>query len=177
MTPCQAEVRIATDEALLKVKTVGKVVMIAAAVVGTAVLALMVAYWWTNIPPKRPRDVPADAVFLWAGHLGLPAPKHGTWIKCWTDTAKGVNLCKLTEMDGRVAYEGIFWADTGRNPVPESDLIIESERTSDVTHWVRLSGLYGAPLVFLKSGIVLIPKDAYQDGLKKLEQLRKEQSK
>ena len=177
MTRCPAEVRIVTNEALPKVKTVGKVLIIVAAVVGAAILALAGAYWWSNVPPKRPKDVPADAVFLWAGHLGLPAPKHGTWIKCWTDTAKGVNQCKLTEMDGRVTYEGVFLADTGKTPVQQSDLTILGEQTSQsVNLWVRSQGQL-VPLVFLKNGTVLIPKDAYQDGLTKLEQLRKQQSK
>jgi hypothetical protein len=158
-------------------KSVGKVLMIVVAVMGVAVLAIASAYWWANVPPKRPKDVPADAVFLWAGHLGLPAPKHGTWIECWTDAANAVNKCRLTEMDGTRGYEGIFLADTGRNPVPESDLKIEAEPTSDVTHWVSLGGLRGAPLVFLKDGTVLIPKDAYQEGMAKLGHLRQEQGK
>jgi hypothetical protein len=175
--PCRVEVRIATDEALPKVKNAGKALMIVAAVVVVAVLALQGAYWWSNIPPKRPKNVPADAVFLWAGHLGLPAPKHGAWIRCWTDTAKGVNQCRLTEMDGRVTYEGVFLADTGKTPVPQSDLTIMGEQTSQsVNLWVRSKGQL-VPLVFLKNGTVLIPKDAYQDGMTKLEQLRQEQRK
>jgi hypothetical protein len=155
-------------------KTAGKVLMIVVAVVGAAVLALAGAYWWANVPPKRPKDVSSDAVFLWAGHLGLPAPKHGTWIECWTDVANGVNKCKLTEMNGTPEYEGIFLADTVTNPVPQSDLKIEAEATGDVTHWVSLGGLRGAPLVFLKDGTVLIPKDAYRVGMAKLDHLRRE---
>jgi hypothetical protein len=154
-----------------------KLTVLFLASIGALFLVILGAYWWSNTPPRRPSDVSANAVFLWAGHLGLPAPKHGTWIACWTDTANGVNKCRLTEMDGTPRYEGIFLADTGRNPVPESDLNIEAEPTSDVTHWVRLGGLRGAPLVFLKDGTVLIPKDAYQDGTAKLEHLRQEQGK
>jgi len=154
-----------------------KKVTIAVVSIGTFIIAVVGAYWWSNTPPKRPSDVSANAVFLWAGHLGLPAPKHGTWIACWTDAANGANKCRLTEMDGAPGYEGIFLPDTGRNPVPESDLKIEAEPTSDVTHWVSLGGLRGAPLVFLKDGTVLIPKDAYQDGMAKLEHLRQEQGK
>jgi hypothetical protein len=150
---------------------------ILAATAGIALLGVVGAYWWANVPPKRPKGVSADSVFLWAGHLGLPAAKHGTWIECWTDTVNGVNKCKLTEMDGTPGYEGIFLANTGKHPVSESDLRIEGEPTSDVTNWVRLGGLRGAPLVFLRNGTVLIPKDAYQDGLAKLEQLYQDQAK
>lgn len=107
----------------------------------------------------------------------LPAPKHGTWIECWADAANHVNKCRLTEMDGSPGYEGVFLADTGRNPVPDSALQIEAEPTSDVTHWVSLGWFRGAPLVFLKDGTVLIPKDGYQAGMTKLEHLRQEEEK
>jgi hypothetical protein len=113
-------------------KIADKVLRIVVTVVGIAVLAMAGAYWWANIPPKRPKGLPSDAVFLWAGHLGLPAPKHGTWIECWTDVANGVNKCKLTEMNGTPRYEGIFLADTAQNLVPQSDLKIEAEATGDV---------------------------------------------
>jgi hypothetical protein len=154
-----------------------KVPLIILGIPGIVVLAIAGAYWWSNIPPKRPPDVSADATFLWAGHLGLPAPRHGTWIECWTDAAGGVNKCRLTEMDGRIEYEGIFVADTGRNPVSALNLNILSEQTSQsVNLWVRADDRL-VPLVFLKDGTVLIPKDAYQDGMANLEHLRQEQGK
>ena len=140
--------------------------------VGLAWAGISGAYWWSNVPPKRPRGVSQAAVFLWAGHLGLPAAKHGTWIECWTDTVGGINKCKLTEMDGRINYEGVFLADTGNTPVPQPDMVVESEQTSQRVHlWVRV-GEHLVPLVFLQDGIVLIPRDAYQEGLAKLEHLR-----
>jgi hypothetical protein len=156
--------------------------MIKTTLISLGCVALLIAagagvYWWSNVPPRRPPDVSADAVFLWAGHLGLPAPKHGTWIECSTGADKGVNKCKLTEMNGTPEYDGIFLADTGKNPVPESNLKINVEPTSDVTNWVSLGGLRGAPLVFLKDGTVLIPKDAYQEGVAKLDQLRRMQGR
>lgn len=153
-----------------------KKVTIAVVSVGTFIIAVVGAYWWSNTPPKRPSDVSANAVFLWAGHLGLPAPKHGTWIACWTDTTEKVNKCRLTDMNGTVLYEGVFLVDAGENPVPQPDLKIEGEPTSQ-TNWVPLGGMLAAPLVFLKNGTVLIPKDAYRDGMAKLEHLRQEQGK
>lgn len=155
----------------------GKALMIVVAVVGAAVLAVAGAYWWANIPPKRPRGVSPDAVFLWTGHLGLPAPKHGTWIECWADTESGVNKCKLTAMDGTPEYEGVFVADSGVAAVPQPDLDIDAETTSNRTFWVRFDKLRGAPLVFLHSGIVLIPRDAYEEGMATLKHLRQDQAK
>ncbi|OJV43323.1 MAG: hypothetical protein BGO25_08225 [Acidobacteriales bacterium 59-55] len=130
------------------------------------------AYWWANVPPERPSDVSAKAVFLWAGHLGLPAPKHGTWIECWTDESAMTNRCRLTAMDGTRSYEGEFVPSEGESPVSQGDLRIKAEPTSDTTHWVRIEGMHGAPLVFLENGTVLIPKDAYAEGAAKLEHLK-----
>lgn len=154
-----------------------KAILILVSLIGVLFLAIFGEYWWSNVPPKRPSDVSSNAVFLWAGHVGFPAAKHGTWIECWTDTPERVNKCRLTEMDGRLNYEGIFLADTGRNPAPSSDLKILSEETSQsVNLWVRAQGQL-VPLVFLKNGTVLIPKDAFQDGMANLAHLRQEQGK
>jgi hypothetical protein len=139
---------------------------------GVLILAIVGAYWWSNVPPRRPNGVSSKAVFLWAGHLGLPAPKHGTWIECWADTGNGANECRLTEMDGTLEYEGVFLANTGKTPVPSADLKIVSEQTSQSTDlWVRVNEHF-IPLVFLRDGTVLIPKGRYQEGKAKLEHLR-----
>jgi hypothetical protein len=155
----------------------GRVPVTIVAIVGATLFALAGAYWWSNVPPKRPKGVSPNAVFLWAGHLGLPAPKHGTWIECWVDTSNGVNKCRLTEMDGTRGYEGVFPADTGRTPVPLSDLKILSEQTSQsVDLWVHVDK-HLVPLVFLRDDTVLIPKDGHQEGMAKLEHLRQVQGK
>lgn len=145
--------------------------------VGLIVLLVSGAYWWSNIPPQRPQGVSPTAVFLWAGHLGLPAPKHGTWLECWTDSKVRENRCRLTEMDGTRSFEGAFVANTGKGPVPQSELHVLSEQTSQsVDLWVRVNTQL-VPLVFLQNGVVLIPSDAYQEGMAKLEHLREVKSK
>ena len=75
-------------------------------------------------------------------------------------------------MDGTRAFEGAFLGDTSKAVVPQSDLDILSEQTSQsVDLWVRVNGEL-VPLVFLRNGKVLIPSDAYQEGLAKLQHLR-----
>jgi hypothetical protein len=146
-----------------------KVFVVSVATVGVVILAIVGAYWWANVPPARPKGVSPDAVFLWAGHLGLPAAKHGTWIECWAASDISVNKCRLTEMDGTLAYEGVFLANTGQTPVAPSDLKILSEQTSQrLDLWVRVKG-QPLPLVFLRDGNVLIPKEAYREGMAKLD--------
>jgi hypothetical protein len=142
--------------------------LVVALVIGFIVGGIAILYWWSNVPPKRPANVSSRAVFLWAGHLGLPALKHGTWIECWTVSSAGNERCRLTSMDDHVEYEGAFLLNTGKAPVTESELNILSEQTSQhINLWVRVNGSL-VPLVFLKSGRVLIPQEAYQEGLAKL---------
>jgi hypothetical protein len=153
-----------------------KAIVLLLILIGLPCLAISGAYWWSNVPPRRPQGVARSAVFLWTGHLGLPAPKHGTWLECWADTASAANKCRLTEMDGKPDYEGVFVADKGAALVPQSDLRIDIETTSNRTFWVRLNESVAAPLVFLQNGAVLVPKEAYQAGMAKLESLRQVQS-
>jgi hypothetical protein len=153
-----------------------KAIVLLLILIGLPCLAISGAYWWSNVPPRRPQGVARSAVFLWTGHLGLPAPKHGTWLECWADTASAANRCRLTEMDGKPDYEGVFVADKGAALVPQSDLRIDIETTSNRTFWVRLNESVAAPLVFLQNGAVLVPKEAYQAGMAKLESLRQVQS-
>jgi len=154
-----------------------KAIALSLASIGLLFLVIRGAYWWSNTPPRRPSDVSANGVFLWAGHLGLPAPKHGTWIECWDDSKSEANECRLTEMDGTRAFEGTFLADTSRAAVPQSELEILSEQTSQsVDLWVRVNSDL-VPLVFLRSGKVLIPSAAFEEGLAKLQHLRQIQGK
>jgi len=165
------EIPAANKKEFLMIKTI----MIFLALVGLVVVGIWGAYWWSNTPPRRPSNVSSSAVFLPAGHLGLPAPKHGTWIECWFVESPMVNRCRLTEMDGARLYEGEFVASDGKSAVQNEDLRIQVEPTSNVNHWIRIEGFLSAPLVFLKNGTVLIPKDVYAEGASKLEYLRKEE--
>jgi len=143
------------------------------------IILLVGGYWWANTPPKRPKNVTASGVFLWAGGLGLPAPKHGTWLECWEDTDQHVDKCRLTEMDGTRDYTGIFVPDNKQGVITQSDLKIESIDTANTTFWVRIdqNPMNAAPLVFLESGTVLIPQAGYVEGKEKIDELRKIRAK
>jgi hypothetical protein len=80
-------------------------------------------------------------------------------------------------MDGTRSFEGTFLADASRAVVPQSELEILSEQTSQNVHlWVRVNG-EPAPLVFLRNGKVLIPSGAYQEGMANLQHFRQIQGK
>lgn len=80
-------------------------------------------------------------------------------------------------MDGTRSFEGAYLADTSKAVVPQSELEILSEQTSQhVDLWVSVNDK-PAPLVFLRNGKVLIPTDAYADGMAKLQHLRQIQGR
>ena len=61
--------------------------------------------------------------------------------------------------------------------IPQPDLRIDAETTGNRTFWVRFDKLRGAPLVFLRNGIVLIPREAYEEGMATLKHLRQDEGK
>jgi hypothetical protein len=138
-----------------------------------AVAAILGAYWWANIPPSRPRELSANAVWLWAPSVGLPAPKRGIWLACWNGSHDGKCRCKTIDKDGRTLYEGMFLPYRQERPVSGSDLTINIEQTQQhhIDQGIFLQGEL-VPLVYLKNGDVLIPAAKYEDGRRSLDALQ-----
>jgi hypothetical protein len=144
-----------------------KTVMALAVVVIVLIIAAFGAFWWAGTVPSRPRGVAADAVFLWAPHVGLPAPKRGWWLACWEDA--GHNRCKLSWINGSTEYEGEFIPYGHQGPLAADQLKIDSTKTGEETVWV---GVVPVPLVYLENGEVLIPAGKYEEGVRLLEELK-----
>ena len=147
----------------------------------------MVTIWWYSFPPKRPSNVPAEAVFAWGLGVGLPAPKRGYWVNCWFDSKQDVDQCRVSGVNGKLIFEGVFLAYQGQSPISESDLVIDPEATNrnGEAEIVEVdansqessrSGFQVVPLVFLRNGNVLIPAKAYQAGKKRLDEIRARQT-
>ena len=132
------------------------------------------AYWWANIPPVRPDEVPPTAVFLWGQSVGLPAQKRGSWLNCWFDSEQNVNRCRVTRLDGSLLHEGIFVPYGGQTSIPTRELEIDPTASRREAVWVE--GKF-VPVVYLRNGSILIPKESYQAGKKRLDELRKEREK
>ena len=126
---------------------------------------LVVAFWWSGTVPSRPKGVAANAVFIWAPAVGLPAPRRGRWLSCWESA--GHNRCKLSAMDGNTEYEGEFIPYRLKGSVPADQLKIDAEKTRDDDVWV---GSALVPLVCLENGDVLIPASKYEEGTLLLKQ-------
>lgn len=122
--------------------------LVSAAVAATVLAAIAGAYRWSNTPPKRPRGVSASAVFWWAGHVGLPAPRHGMWLECWVETAEAASRCRIIEMNGKVEFDGLYLANTNQPVIAQSGLKILIETTRDANLWIRMNDRISAPLVF-----------------------------
>ncbi len=99
--------------------------------VGIAVLAFAIflgwGYWRANIPPARPSNVSPDAVFIPPLPTPFAASKTGDWLNCWFDSAQNVDECQLTFADGKVLYRGVYLPYRGQAPVPQRELLIDSE--------------------------------------------------
>ncbi len=137
------------------------------------VVLLEVDYWWVNIEPKRPGNISGDAVFIPSLPTAFPVSRTGDWVNCWFDREKAVDLCRVADAGGRLLYEGAFLPYEGRAPVPEQDMMIDSETTNK--GWFQRAVWVGGelvPVVTLRNGQVLIPKDSYAAGKKRLDELR-----
>jgi hypothetical protein len=143
---------------------------ICAALFVLALIAVVGAYWWSNIPPNRSPGLPADAVWLWGPAVGLPAPKRGTWLNCWIATnagAPGQFHCKTTDKSGRQLYEGVFLPYKQEGLISQSELIIDTEQMQRNRQAVLVDGEL-VPIIYLKNGNILIPSAKYEDGKKLL---------
>lgn len=142
-----------------------KAVYTVAALIALMIAGLVGAYWWSSTVPSKPKEVAADAVFLWAPHVGSPGPRRGWWLSCWERA--GHNGCKLSDVDGNTEYEGEFVPYRDKGTLPADQLKIDPEKTMDDKVWI---GSALVPLVVLQNGKVLIPASKYEEGVRLIEQ-------
>ncbi|HKD79290.1 MAG TPA: hypothetical protein VKH81_06315 [Candidatus Angelobacter sp.] len=129
---------------------------------------IVVAYWWSNKIPNRPKGVSANSVFLWAPYVGLPAPRRGWWMACWEES--GYNRCRLSGIDGDTKYEGEFVPYGHKGMVPADQLKIDPNKTREHKVWVEGELV---PLVYLENGEILVPVSKYEEAARILNELSK----
>ena len=135
-----------------------------AVILAMLIAGYAVAYWWTSRVPGRPPGVRADAVFLWAPAVGLPAPRRGDWLACWRENQ--LILCEMNHIDGAPEYKGEFVPYARSRPTSTIALKIDTSKSGENKVWV---GHALVPLVFLEGGEVLIPASKYEEGVKLLD--------
>jgi hypothetical protein len=146
-----------------------KVLLLLASVIVLLYLGIVVAYWWANTIPARPKGVGADAVFIWAPRVGVPAPRRGWWIACWE--SEGKNWCRVSSINGTTEHEGEFIPYRRKVSITNPELEIDVEQTEGADGF--LLGSTRVRLVYLANGDVLIPAEKYDEGR---ELLRKRES-
>lgn len=139
---------------------------VGAVVLVTLAIGIWAAYRRSNTVPSLPKGVRSDAVFLWAPYAGLPAPRRGWWMSCW-ESGSGHPLCNLSNIDGATEYQGEFvlYGSTTHSRPKRFEIDPIKSRAHKV--WV---GHALVPLVFLKSGEILIPAASYDNGKRLLDQ-------
>lgn len=130
------------------------------------IVAIVAAFWWAGVPPRRPRSLPRGAVFLWGPHLGIPKPKKGLWLNCWQG-ASGRDQGGLSQQNGERIYQGEYLSYKQAYPVAESERKIDAVKSDGLCLWVDGELV---PLVYLKNGQILIPAARYVEGAKLLAQ-------
>jgi hypothetical protein len=157
-----------------------------ASVVALFVVGVIGAFWWARMPPRRPSDVPATAVYYPGLAVGLPAHKRGSWVYCWFDTVQNMDRCRVTSVKGEFQYQGVFLPYQRHGPVPENELAIDPQLMADEQEQVEVvesneesssPGFKVVPLVYLRNGEILIPERAYETGKKRLDEKRANRSK
>ncbi len=78
-------------------------------------IGLVATYWWAGQIPSKPKGVAANAMFLWAPHLGFPGPRRGWWLSCWEEG--GHNRCMLNNVNGEAEYDGEFIPFGQKGPI------------------------------------------------------------
>ena len=142
-----------------------KAVYLIAGLILFMVISFAGAYWWTSRVPSRPAAIRADAAFLWAPAVGLPAPRRGSWLSCWEESEH--ILCQLNNIDGRLEYRGEFIGYWEKGRIAPSELKIDPGKTRDDTVWV---GDALVPLVYLQSGEILVPATKYDESVRLLQE-------
>ncbi len=159
-------------------------------IVGIAVLVLAALLrlnlWWANTAPARPANVPSTAGYYGGLSTPFPASRRGDWVDCWLDSEQNVDRCRVTFVDGRLLYEGVYLPYQAKAPIPQGELSIDSGAMSRAQEQVEVDasgkessepGLQVVPLVYLNNGEVLIPQQSYEAGKQRLDELRKARSR
>jgi hypothetical protein len=67
---------------------------------------------------------------------------------------------------------GAYTSAGGEGTIPDRDLSIDIDPTSDAMNWVRIDISHGAPLVFLRGGDILIPEEYRREALKRIDEIK-----
>ena len=132
-------------------------------VMGTVIVLVGCALWWTGRPPKRPLSVSTNALHVQPNNLGFVWHRADYWVDCWFDKDAKVDRCRLTDAKGAGLFEDEFLPCVGHAPVPQDLLVLDSQRTGSI--WVQSQDKrVNFPIVSLQDGQTLLPRSFYAEA-------------
>jgi hypothetical protein len=109
-------------------------------------------------PPKRPRFMPVNSVWIDAPSLPI-SWHHGWWFGCGFYSS-GTNYCRLVGADGQQVYGGEYLPCDSNSPINDSDIrLVPPPDSSDM--WL-FSENSDAVVGFLADGDLLLPLSVRQ---------------
>jgi hypothetical protein len=131
----------------------------------TAFVSFLILAWWGSRLPKRPTNISSKGAFLEVGVVPFKFSTHGDWLECWKDAGANTDRCKYTDEKGAVQFEDFVLPYEGISPVPEEELVVDTERTRSFHYGVTDKNIR-FPLIFLQNGQILLPQSDYEWGKK-----------
>lgn len=133
---------------------------IVAATIIVVLVGLRIIIWWSHSTPRRPRDMPMNAIWIPVPPVVSDFSRSGNWLGCHVEGQS--NRCLVTKSDGTVQYDGLFLPSEGIGPIPEERLRYNIKNTMYL--WVYLNQCHtNVPVVHLQDGTVLLPEVGYQE--------------
>ena len=133
--------------------------VIALAVTVAGLVALGLRLHWAASPPSRPKNLPADAIWVPVPPTPLEFTPNGYWLACWFDPARNVDRCETTDYKGKQEYVADYAPLNGPNPVPEDLLKLKPvESTFDLFAFAGDTiEADMVPIARLEDGTILVP--------------------
>jgi hypothetical protein len=131
-----------------------------ASIIITALIGLRLLIWWGHSTPRRPQNLPSNAVWVPGPRVVLDLSRRGDWLGCSVEESH--NRCVVTQANGTVEYEGLFSPLSGTGPVPEGRLRFSAKDSGELWVWLNQDSK-NVPVVRLQDGTVLLPVNGYDE--------------
>jgi hypothetical protein len=117
--------------------------------------------WWGGQPSARPKDMPANSI--WVDAPALPFSwHHGWWFGCWIDSDGHSNRCRLwgAGLQKPIVFEGQYVSCETHSPVAAEELRLKAPPDS-MQMWVGVATReISGPAAFLENDKHLVPVES-----------------
>jgi hypothetical protein len=110
---------------------------ILAATIIIVLVGLRVLIWWGHSTPRRPQNLPSNAVWVPGPRVALDLSRRGDWLGCSVEESH--NRCVVTQANGTVEYDSLFSPLSGTGSVPEERLRFSAKDSGELWVWLNRS--------------------------------------